>query len=369
MGTRDGDRGLVYVLGCFAVLAIAWNALATRFDAAERGLRRTGPVFDRAARDLALTLASLPPPEKPRVVLYGSSQVAVVKRAEQDSLDSTPHRLAEALARRGVDVEIADFSDGGQQLVESLVVDAATRGVSRPSAIVVGVSLFGMTRLDVRATLFEDADGRAIAAAIRDALPGDADSAARDAMLSWRDALPPPLPAREPTVQERVDAAIGDWLDRHVAAYANRQAMYRELLDLPVRLALQRRQRADAGVAISTTYAIGPAYAPSLLALETLRRAAERAGIPFLVVALPFDHGRPPVPFAPETQARVVADLAAVAARAGVPLLDLGDALPSTRFGAYEDGSPDNLHYDARGHAVVAERIAERLVPLLGGAR
>jgi hypothetical protein len=369
MSTRDGARSIAYVVGLFALLAVAWNGFASRFDPAPDALRRTDAVFDRAARDLAITLDELPPPERPRVALYGGSQIARAIRHDRRATDLTPHRLAEALRRRGVEVEIADLSDDGQQLIEALIVDAATRDVSRPSAIVVGVSLFTMTRTGVRETLLEDIDAAMVAARIRAALPPDADPAVREAMLAWKTDLPAPLPDREPTLQERLDAAIGAWLDRHVAAYANRQAIYRDGIDLPLRLAIQRWQRERAGQTISSSYAIGPAYAPSLLALDTMQRAAAAAGIPFLVVVLPFDHERPPVPFDAATQARVVADVAAIAERAGVPLLDLGDALPSARFGTYEDGSPDNLHYDAAGHAIVAERIAARLAPLLAGAR
>lgn len=369
MRTQEGNRGLVYVLGCLALLLLGWNSFAQRYDAARTALRATGPVFDRAARDLSITLAELPPPTRPRVVVYGSSQIAVVKRAEQDSLESTPHRLANALEQRGVAAEVADFSDGGQQLVESLVVHFASRDASQPSAIVVGVSLFGMTRSDVRATIFEQVDGRAVESAVRAALPADADPDATRAMLAWSEDLPAAAAARDPTVQERIDSALGGFLERHVAAYANRHAIYRQLLDAPARLAIQRRQRARAGETISSSYAIGPAYAPSLLALETIRRSAAERGIPFVVVALPFDHARPPIPFDAATQARVVADLSAIAARAGQPLLNLGELLTSDHFGDYEDGSPDNLHYDAAAHEAVAQRIAERVAPLVGGRR
>jgi hypothetical protein len=355
------------VLGWLAVLLFAWNAFATRFDPSASTFRVTGLVFDRAARDLRLTLAALPPPAHPRVAVFGSSQIAVVKRGPQDSLESMPHRLADALAADGRTAEVVDFSDGGQQLVESMAVDYATRDAAQASAVVVGVSLFGMTRVDVRATLFEHVDGHAVLDAIRRALPPDTDSETVAALLAWSQSLPPPAPARPLTIQERSDLAIGGWLDRHVAAYANRQAMYRALIDTPIRLATERSARARTGATISSSYAIGRAYAPSLLALELLRRSAAARGAPFLVVLLPFDHARAPIPFDPATQARVAADVGAIAARGGQPVLDLGDLLGSEHFGTYEDGSPDNLHYDAAGHELVARRIAERIAPLLAG--
>jgi len=369
MGSQNRDRGLGFVLGWLVVLLIGWNTFAQRFDESASTLRTTGVVFDRAARNLGTTLAQLPPPALPRVAIFGSSQIAVVKRDGEDSLASMPHRLAAALEARGHRAEIVDLSDGGQQLIESLLVHYATRDVVRPDAVVVGVSLFAMHDIDVRATLFEHADGNAVASAIRAALPADADPETVRALLRWTRDLAPPEPARDLTIQERFDRAIGGWLDQHVAAYANRRALYRDLVDGPLRRAVERRQRARAGQTLATSYSIGRAYAPSLLALDLMRRSAAERGIPFVVVALPFDHGRPPVPFDPATQARVVADLGAIATRALQPLLDLGDLLPSDRFGDYEDGSPDTLHFDATGHEAVAERIAERLAPLLGEAR
>lgn len=369
MRAADGNRGLVYVLGCLALLLVAWDVFAQRYDASRAALRETGRVFDRAARDLGITREELPAPARPRVVVYGSSQIATVKRDTRETIASIPHRLADALEQRGSAVEVADFSDDGQQLVESLLVHLATVDVSQPSAIVVGVSLFAMTRINVRAEILEEVDGRALESAVRRAFPADADPAARRALLAWSADLPVRDPALDETVQSRIDAVIGRFLERHVAAYANRRAMYRELIERPGQLAIQRRNRARAGETISSSYAIGPAYAPSLLALETIRRSAEERGVPFLVVSLPFDHARPPIPFDAATQARVVADLSAIAMRAGQPLLELGDLLASDHFGDYEDGSPDNLHFDAAGHEAVARRIAERVAPLVGGRR
>lgn len=369
MSARRGQIALVgSTLGVLVALLLAWNGWATRFDAVARGLRREGVIWDRAARDLARTLETLPAPIHPRIVVYGSSQIAVVKREPEGSFASTPHRLGPALGARGIAAEIVDFSDGGQQMIESAVVHFATRHASQPRAVVVGIGLFSLRDATVRATLFEGVARRPIAESMRDALPLAADPAATAQLLAWAE-LPDAAqaPADGATIQQRLDQRIDAWLKRHVAAYSNRRTMYREIIDLPLRLGFERRQRARQGRILSGTYAIGPDYAASLLALETVAQSMAARGVPVLLVVLPFDDERPPIPYPPETQARVVADVRAIAERQGARVLDLGDALSSRNFGVYEDGSPDNLHYDAAGHAVVADRIAAELSVALAG--
>jgi hypothetical protein len=368
LSARRGNFALVgSTLGALLALLLAWNGWATRFDAEARGLRREGDVWDRAARGLSRTLETLPAPLHPRVVLYGSSQIAVVKREPEGSLGSTPHRLRPALAARGIPTEIVDFSDGGQQMIESAVVHFASEQTSQPCAVVIGVGLFSLRDAAVRATLFEGVPTAAIADAMRAALPRDADPAAIATLLGWADTVDAGEPSTsDATIQQRLDQRIDAWLNRHVAAYANRRTMYREVIDLPFRLAFERHNRSRQGRILSGTYSIGPAYAPSLLALETIMRSMADRDVPVLVVVLPFDSARPPIPYPQETQDRVVSDVRAIAARNAARVLDLGGALSSRDFGDYEDGSPDNLHYDAAGHAIVADRIAAELADAFG---
>jgi lysophospholipase L1-like esterase len=57
-------------------------------------------------------------------------------------------------------------------------------------------------------------------------------------------------------------------------------------------------------------------------------------------------------------------DLGRLASRYGFALVDVNHALRSADFGDYADGSPDGLHYRARGHALVADSVAERILLL-----
>ena len=363
---RSARARLAWTVAGFAALALAWNAFATRFSAEENGLVRSGDVFEQASLHLARTLTELPPPARPRVAVFGSSQIAVVKSNVVDPTHTTPYRLHESLAERGVRTEVVDFSDGGQQLVESLLVYLATRDRTRPDAVVIGVSLFSMLRINVRPTLLADVDGAALRDELRALIPAGADPAAVDGLLDWSRSAGQRVAARGRTIQQRLDDRIGDWLAAHTAAFANRQAMFDALIDRPVRRDLVRLvSRRLNQERTARTYEIGPAYASALLALDVMEGATRDAGRVMLVVALPYDDTRPPVPFSPATQARVLADLRASAERSGGALLDLSHALPTGRFGDFEDGSPDDLHYDELGHATVAARIADALAPLL----
>jgi hypothetical protein len=365
---RNARARLAWAIAAFAALALAWNAFATRFSPVEYGLFRIGDVFQQAGLHLARTLAELPPPALPRVVLFGGSQIAVVKSKVVDPTQTTPYRLHESLAERGVRTEVVDFSEGGQQLIESLLVYLASRERTQPDAVVMGVSLFNMLRVDVRPTLLADLDGAALRDQLRARIPAGADPAAVDGLLDWSHRADQRVVGRGQTIQQRMDDRIGDWLAAHTAAFANRQTMFDALIDRPVRRDLVRLvSRHLQQETTARTYEIGSGYGSALLALEAMQSVARDAGQVMLIVALPYDDTRPPIPFSPATQARVVGDLRAGAARTGAELLDLSHALTRERFRDFEDGSPDDLHYDEIGHATVAARIAEALAPMLAG--
>ncbi len=366
MTFQSGSRRLVYALVGFLALFGAWNSLATRFGESQRSLQRHGDVFDLAARNLRRTLAELPPPELPRIVVYGSSQIATVRGESDGGVHTTPHLLSEELSKRGLAVEVADFSDGGQVLLESLIVHFGSRAVSKPSVLVIGVSLFSMQRQVVRPTLIEALDVAEVRDAVRAAVPDGRQANEVDAILEWSDRAAPSAAPRHKSIQQQLDVRIATWLTAHVPAYANRQVMFNELIDTPIRRDLLRWiQRRNVEEKTATHYPIGDGYPIALLALETIARAARDTNTQLLVVVLPFDDDRPPIPFEPDTQARILGDLEALTARTGSALLDLGHLLPSEHFGDFQDGSPDNLHYDADGHARVGARIAEPVARLL----
>jgi hypothetical protein len=361
---------LVYALAAFAILAVAWNGLASRFGAQEHAMRRNGDVFERASKNLALTMDTLPAPALPRIAVLGSSQIAVVKTTNPDPVLGTPHQLKIALDERGTGVEVVDLSDGGQQAVESLLVWQALHTKLRADAVVIGMSLFSMLRPDVRPTLLAGIDATGLRNELRALLSPSADPQSVDSLLAWGSTAAQRVSARGITIQERLDEAIGDWLAAHVASFANRQAMFDALLDQPIRrdLASLVTRRIEQ-LSTARTYEIGGAFPVALLAIEVLARATARDGVPLLVALLPYDDQRPPVPFSNETQTQVREALEARAQQAGFELLDLSHLLPSERFGSFVDGSPDNLHFDPLGHTAVATRIADALLPIFRAKR
>ncbi|MGH0035941.1 MAG: hypothetical protein ACQGVK_13020 [Myxococcota bacterium] len=357
---------LLWPLVALLVLGAGWERFAETFTAKERGPIRIGSVVTEASANLARTLRELPAPQAPRLLLFGSSQIASVKGVEHRPEVALPYRLHQQLEAAGIADEVIDFSAGGQQVVESMLVLFASADAVEPRVVLVGVSLFSMLRLNVRETLLEGID----VGATRDRLVAHLPDAARpedvEELLAFSRQASQRLSSRGETLQQRTDRLLAGWLDDRFAAVSNRRVMFNELIDKPVRRDLAawfKRQLQAARTA--RTYRIGSAYPVSLLALEAMDDLCRSLGAEFVVVMLPFDGTRPPVPFEPETLTRIRGDLEALADRSGFTLLDESDLLGTDYFGDFRDGSPDNLHFDSRGHQRLAQALARPVGPLL----
>lgn len=358
---------LVWPLLALLVLSAAWEGFADRFSARRTGPIRVGPVVTRGSANLDRTLSELEPSSGPRIALFGSSQIATVKGASQEPELALPYQLHERLSESGVAHEVIDFSAGGQQVAESMVVLFAGIERVRPRVVVVGVSLFSMLRLNVRETLLEEVDVERIRSGVIAHLPDDADAEAAHELLAFSRQASQRVANRGKTIQQRIDGVLADWLGDHLAAVSNRRAMFNDLVDTPIRRDLAswfKRQIEAARTA--RTYRIGAAYPPSLLALATMADLCRSEASDLLVVLLPFDDSRPPTPFEPETLARMRADLDALSERTGLTWIDASHLLGTEHFGDFVDGSPDNLHFDAGGHARLAEELAGPLAELIG---
>ncbi len=354
----------VWAVLAFLALAIGWERFAAGYSAGSRALVRRDEVFLRAGNDLALTLRELPPPAAPRLAVFGSSQIATVKGGSGELELTMPARLSVALTKQGVPHEIVDFSTGGQQVSESMVILLAAGTPAQLRAVVLGLSLFSMLRVEVRGTLLEDADVPELREAVIAGLPSDLPREDVEELLEFSRRAPQRVAGRSETTQQRMDRWLGERLEARFAAVANRQVLYNELVDTPLRrdlVAFVKRNLAASRTARS--YRIGRAYRPSLAALEVMAHWCRERGVALHVALLPFDHERLPVPFDAATVDRLRADLALLAAEHGFQLTDQSDLLDSSNFGDYVDGSPDNLHFDAAGHDLLGRTLAVLVAP------
>lgn len=359
---RAQGSWLVYTLAVTLLLGVAWNWFARDFPPENEGLRREVGVYVRASRHLSHSLESLPAPELPRIAVFGSSQIATVKRASGVSEEALPARLRIHLEEIGTPVEIVDFSEGGQQVVESLVALSAAIDAIRADTVVLGLSPFSMAGTEVRETLLEGLDAQSLRVRILDAVPPGRDATHVERLIAFSNRPSQRLSARGETLQQRLDHRLEALLSSDLSAVSNRRRMFSDLIDLPIRrdfVAWVKRRLRFSRTARS--YPLGKAYAPSLLAVEVMNALCRSRGIAFLVVVLPFDHERSPIPFSPETMRRVTSDLESLSHRVGLRWVDLSELLATGRFGTFVDGSPDDLHFDAVGH----DDLARSLAPLV----
>lgn len=354
----------VWAVVVFLSLAVGWERFAAGYTAGSRGLVHSDAAFLRAGNDLALTLHELPPPAAPRLAVFGSSQIATVKGGSGQLDLSMPARLSVALTKRGVAHEIVDFSTGGQQVSESMVILLAAGEQAQLRAVVLGLSLFSMLRVEVRETLLEAANVPELREAVIAGLPSDLPHEDVEELLEFSRRAPQRVAGRGETTQQRIDRWLGKRLEARFAAVANRQVLYDELVDTPLRrdlVAFVKRNLAASRTARS--YRIGRSYRPSLAALEVMARWCRQRRVALHVALLPFDHDRSPVPFDAATIDRLRTDLAALATEHGFQLTDQSDLLASSNFGNYVDGSPDNLHFDADGHDRLGRALAVLVAP------
>lgn len=311
-------------------------------------------------------MAEVTPAVVPTVLLFGSSQIAYVKDAPEPSLRSIPYRLSDALGAEVPRHQVVDLSAPGQQLTESLAILLAYSDSIRPSAVVLGIGLFNMMRTDIRAAIRGALDESSLRRALVEITPAGATGARPDALR----AILAPDAARgksgDSTVQQRVDARVGSWLAAHSAAVANGRVLYNRLIDQPLRrdlvAAIQRRR---GGIRTARTFEAGEEYGISLSALDAMSAFLRRRRIPFVVVVLPYDHGREPIAYAPASMTRLLTDLRARQTAGDMHVLDLSDALDTGEFGVYADGSPDGLHFRDAGHGIVGAATAKAVAPLL----
>lgn len=346
--------GLGLSLAAAVALLVGWNAFAADLGARnQKGWIRTERFWADGTEGTALgrVFAELPPATLDRVLVLGSSQMKVVKGQPGGRTVSVGAQLGKALP----EVEVIDLAAGGQQTVESLVLLAEALARVRPRAVLLGVGGFSMGRTSIR-------DRLAIQATRIDALEGSlvrGGPALREALapVLANTSSGPDRPVRK-TLQSRMDDVVSHWLAA-VPAFRFRSLLYDTLVDEPLRRDLMGwLTRHFTTVRTARAYPLANAYPTALAAVDAMAWLCQQARVPFIVVALPFDHVREPIVYEPDDVARISADLAAID---GLTFVDLTGLLGPERFGDYVDGSRDALHFDQEGHALVAAALAPTL--------
>lgn len=356
----------ISLLVCITLLG-GWEVYARTYTGRGTGLRVIGPVVQDASSndDLARSLRQLQPAPGPRIVLFGSSQIASVKDEESFSTHSIPFQMS-SLERVAPRYQVLDLSGPAQQVFESMAILLSHRERLNPGVVVLGVGLFSMLNTDIRPTLREAVDGVALRRelATAAALPPEVSRT-----ILTTATLPSDATAQDSTIQQRVDARLETGMSTHLAMIGNHRAMYNALVDQPLRRDLvQFLQRRGGPLRTARTYEFNNRYSVSLDAIAAMAAVLRADSIPFVVCILPSERTRTPPPYSAETIQRLAADLNGLASVHGFSVLDLSNVLRPEDFGVYADGSPDGLHFHARGHGVVGKALADFIAPMLAGA-
>lgn len=172
----------------------------------------------------------------------------------------------------------------------------------------------------------------------------------------------PDLAALDQTAQEHSEKLLNAWLGRYVELWELRPEARGRISNW----IYGARNLAFGITASSKRRLIEGRYLENLAAAETLLADAEKHGIRVLLY-LPPIRGEVELPYVTSEYERFRRDIEGLAARHGAVFLDLGDAVPAALFGFMKSDTPgverepDFMHFQAGGHAILADRLAEAL--------
>ena len=370
---------LTYTIVMLVVFLAVWEVFAVRFGLGIPGADGTGSggaigtfgnglvyVELTGNEDLNGALAALPETTIQRVLVLGSSQIATVKDGSQ--VESFPVMLQQVLEENGTKCDVVDFSSGGQQTIESMIVALGSADAVRPDLIVMGLGLFSMQTVIVRPALQVTFDPTILSEQIRTNLADDVSDEIREMLSLTVTAQKESQKTRAKTIQQRTDEWIGDSLAQRLRMIGNRREMFNQLVDTPVRRDLVTYiKRNLGGVTVARTYRAGAAFDPSVAALGVIGRFCSKRNIPVVVVVMPYGRNVKPIPYPDDIQQQVLAAIRAESSRADYTVVDLGGLLGDECFGLFVDGSPDGLHFKAAGHLATAKATARIVRSILTG--
>jgi hypothetical protein len=191
----------------------------------------------------------------------------------------------------------------------------------------------------------------------------DQPSIGRQILADHQDAAGGDLAGVRETIQERSEGALNDWLNRNLGLWALRpEARGRIFIEL-----YRLRNSAFGISAQSKRRMIIGRYQTNLLALEAILDSASTSGTQVLVYVVPL-RTDVEIPYVKEEYEQFKADMAGQVEAKGQTFANLENLVPSELWGAKDStnlgdatAELDFMHFQAGGHKLLAEALAELL--------
>jgi hypothetical protein len=369
---REGVRDLLMLLvaGLLAALLlyVLFHGKVTRFEDLGLGAETSSvfaqldgdPIHCHDMTDVAACLAGFERRGAGAAALWlGNSQLHGVNQYALGQ-ETASARLAARL--RPVGIDLLTLSQPNANLIEHLVLYGYLRE-RLPLRLLLLPAVFD----DVR-----DANVRAsVASALADPATRDflAESeVGRSILATNQSTADPDLAALDQTVQERTEEFLNAWMDRHVELWDLRPEV-RGTLGVWVR---QLRNSIFGITPQSKRRLIEGSYATNLAAAEILLADARARGVRVIFYVAPL-RSDVELPYVAAEYARFKQDVSGLAERHGAEYLDLDQVVPAELFGmtaARTLGAAmevDFMHFQAGGHAILADQLARALDGVGGG--
>ncbi len=353
---------LAYVAVAVPVLLLAWELFARQFTTPEPARPPLAALSIPLYEPRSETSPRRNP--QPRLLILGNSQIHYVRDQDDVETYGFPAQLQAELAKQRQPTEVADLSEGGQQVVESLAILIDTFDRVRPDHVLLGLGLANMRSTTIPPQLIDALDWERIRTVTEKHVDSQMTPNITGTLLQLYSPAKDMAAAHDPTIQEQLDERIADWLVDHSATVRHRLVMSQWVAKLPgdlereVRMAWRKKAR---GQFKARTYDAGPDYELSLAVVRIMADFCREERIPFTVIVMPFHPSCEPTLYVPADEQRLTADLDQLAQSGVIHRLDLRHLLGPEHFGTFQDGSPDGLHFLATGHALLGQEVATHL--------
>jgi hypothetical protein len=298
--------------------------------------------------EMQTVLARLKHGRGERVLLLGSSQLITLR--DDRSMGSFPRRVDKLLERGAArPVTVYNLSVGGMSAPEKALILERAANATRFDHVVLALTLWDSVSSSQRG-LFERLSDT---------------PRPRGETLGASDDRSGPA-----AVNRAVAESLEHWLGQHSAFFRDRAAIQAWLGDqlqaasVPAPLSIRSRDAAPMQYLYSGEE-LSSAMSNVRKLISTAATLGERHGFTVAVLLTPFRQDTQTPAYAPESYARFRASVRDACASRGIAVIDASELLGRSHFGVYELGENrgriDVLHFDARGHALLAATLARAL--------